>query len=197
MTEQEVVNYDRFGIELEERKNKTKGETLKMIYDEDYFLKDKPEWLKDLFRKVDGFCIGVQTGVKRTILTTYIRYTHRGKMFCKIKVKRDNLKIYLRLEYAKLEQKPEFIRDYTLVAKQTWIELSITENDLLKNETIILDVTRVLIKKSFERILKNPNLSRFPTFGKKAVTPNFITPAKFKLDLEISTNWYELLKHLR
>jgi len=43
MTEQEVVNYDRFGIELEERKNKTKGETLKMIYDEDYFLKDKPE----------------------------------------------------------------------------------------------------------------------------------------------------------
>jgi len=190
MTEQEVVNYDRFGIELEERKNKTKGETLKMIYDEDYFLKDKPEWLKDLFRKVDGFCIGVQTGVKRTILTTYIRYTHRGKMFCKIKVKRDNLKIYLRLEYAKLEQKPEFIRDYTPVAKQTWIELSITENDLLKNETIISDVTRVLIKKSFERILKNPNLSRFPTFGKKAVTPNFITPTKFKLDMEISTDGF-------
>ena len=189
MTEQEVVNYDRFGIELEERKNKTKGETLKMIYDEDYFLKDKPEWLKDLFRKVDGFCIGVQTGVKRTILTTYIRYTHRGKMFCKIKVKRDNLKIYLRLEYAKLEQKPEFIRDYTPVAKQTWIELSITENDLLKNETIISDVTSVLIKKSFERILKNPNLSRFPTVGKKAV-PEFVTPTKFKMEMEISTDGF-------
>lgn len=110
-------------------------------------------------------------------------------MFAKTKVKQDKLQIYLRLEYAKLEQKPEFIRDYTPVAKQTWIELTITENDLLKNETILLDVTEVLIKESFERILKNPTLSRFPTFGKKAV-PEFVSPTKFKLDMEIGTDGY-------
>ena len=189
-------NFEEFFIDseiarnYEERKQKIEeGGYKNMLSEEDYFLKDKPAWLTDLFKKVDGFCLGVQTGVKRTVLTTYIRYTHRKRMFAKIKVKRDLLRIYLRLEYEKLEQKPKFIRDYTPVAKQTWIELSITENELLKNETIILDVTKSLIKKSFERILKNPNLSRFPTFGKKAV-PEFVTPTKFKMDMEIGSDGF-------
>jgi len=173
----------------EERKRKIKEGGDGNMLNEDHFLEDKPVWLTDLFKKVDGFCMGIQTGIKKTVLTTYIRYTHRSRMFAKIKVKRDTLRIYLRLEYAKLEQKPIFIRDYTPVAHQTWIELSITENDLLKTETIILDLTQVLIKKSFERILKNPSLSRFPTLGKKAV-PEFVTPTKFKMDMEISTDGF-------
>lgn len=176
----------------EERKQRIlEGGDGDMLNEEDYFLKDKPTWLTDLFKKVDGYCLGVQTGVKKTVLTTYIRYTHRNRMFAKIKVKRDLLRIYLRLEYSKLEQKPVFIRDYTPVAKQTWIELTVTENDLLKTGTIILDLTRELIKKSFERILKNPNLSRFPTFGKKAV-PEFVThtPTKFKMEMEIGSDGF-------
>lgn len=176
----------------EERKEKLEGGNGDML-DEDYFLKDKPVWLVDVFKKVDGFCLGVQTGVTKTILTTYIRYTHRGKMFAKIKVKQDKLRIYLRLEYAKLEQKPTFIRDYTPVAKQTWIELSIIENDLLKNETILLDVTRNLIKQSFTRILKNPRLSRFPTFGKKAI-PEFVDTTKSRISLDIGVDGYVDLK---
>ncbi|GAI78290.1 unnamed protein product, partial [marine sediment metagenome] len=157
--------------------------------DKPYFMKNKPVWLVDLFKKIEGFCLGVQAGVARTILTTYIRYTYRGKMFAKIKVKQDKLQIYLRLEYAKLEQKPAFIRDYTPVARQTWIELSITENDLLKNETILLDVTCNLIKQSFTRILKNPTLSRFPTFGKKAV-PEFVNHTLTKFSVEIGTDGF-------
>lgn len=172
----------------EERKIKLEGGNGDML-DEAYFLKDKPIWLVDLFKKIDGFCLGVQAGVTRTILKTYTRYTHRSKMFAKIMVKQDKMKIYLRLEYAKLEQKPAFIRDYTPVAKQTWIELSLTESDLLKNGTILLDVTEVLIKKSFGRILKNPSLSRFPTFGKKVV-PEFVTPTKFKIYMEIGTDGF-------
>ena len=192
-------NFEEFFVDseiaqkYEERKEKIEeGGYKNMLLKEDYFLGGKPVWLTDLFKKVDGYCMGVQTGVKRTVLTTYIRYTHRGKMFAKIKVKREDLKIYLRLEYAKLEQKPIFIRDYTPVAHQTWIELTIAEPDLLKNETIILDVTRNLIKKSFERILKNPTLSRFPTFGKKKAVPEFVThtPIKFKMEMEIFTDGF-------
>lgn len=174
---------------LEEREQKLKGGGLLKMFDEDSFLKDKPVWLVDLFKKIDGFCLGVQTGVTRTVLKTYIRYTHRSRMFAKIMVKHDKMQIYLRLEYAKLEQKPAFIRDYTPVAKQTWIELSITESDILKNGTILLDVTEVLIKKSFERILKNPTLSRFPTFGKKVV-PEFVTPTLTKFSVEIGTDGF-------
>ena len=190
-------NFEEFFIDseiarnFEEREQKIKeGGYKNMLLEEDYFLKNKPTWLIDLFKKVDGYCLGVQTGVKKTVLTTYIRYTHRKRMFAKIKVKRELLRIYLRLEYSKLEQKPVFIRDYTPVAKQTWIELTVTENDLLKTGTIILDLTQVLIKKSFERILKNPNLSRFPTFGKKKAVPEFVTPTKFKMDMEIGTDGF-------
>jgi len=176
----------------EDRKIKLEGGNGDML-DEAYFLKDKPIWLVDLFKKIDGFCLGVQAGVKRTVLVTYIRYTHRGKMFAKIKVKQDKLQIYLRLEYAKLEQKPAFIRDYSEVAKQTWIELSLIESDLLKNETIILDVTKVLIKQSFTRILKNPTLSRFPTFGKKSV-PEFVNTTKSRISLDVGVDGYVDLK---
>jgi len=175
----------------EDRKERIeKGGLIMEVFDENSFLEDKSIWLKDLFKKIDEFCLGVQAGVKRTVLHTYIRYTHRGKMFAKIVIKQEHLKIYLRLEYEKLEQKPKFIRDYTPVAKQTWIELYITENELLKNETILLDVTCELIKQSFTRVLENPTLSRFPTFGKKAVKPEFINPTRFKLDLEVGSDGF-------
>lgn len=190
--EKEVVDYDYKSQILEDRKSKIGvGE----VFNEDHFLKNKPVWIQDTFRTIDGFCMGVQTGVKRAFLQTYVRYTHREKMFAKVITSRERLFLYLRLDYKDLTQKPVFIRDYTPVAKQKfWIELSFTEPELLKNETILFDATQSLIKQSFQRILKNPQLSKFPSFGKKQVIPEFVNSRKLKFDVELGSDGFVDLK---
>ena len=189
----EVVDYDKFGQSLEDRKNKV---GVGAAFDREYFLKGKPAWLVETFEKIDDMCKRVQTGVRRTYLQTYIRYTHRNAMFCKVLVKREHIKVYLRLDYKTLEQKPPFIRDYFAVSHQQWIELYITENELLKTGTILLDLTHELIKKSFQRILKNPKMSKFSTFGKKEAVPEFVThtPTKFRMEMEIGSDGFVDLK---
>lgn len=191
MAEQEVVDYDRFGTFLEERKNKIEGEILEMIYDENYFLKDKPEWIKDLFRKVDSFCISdIQAGVKKTFLNTYTRYSFNNLMFCKIKSKLESLKIYLKLEYEKIEDPPKCLRDYSKVAHQTWVEINIRKEDLINNETILFDMVCGFIKQSFNRVVKHPGLSKTSIEKPVKIFPSFVNPNKFKVEVEISTDGF-------
>lgn len=183
----EVVDYDYKSEKLEERKNRI---GVGKVFDNEYFLKDKPIWLAEAFEKIDGYCMGVQAGVKQAFLQTYCRYTHRSKMFAKVSASRESLRLYLRLDFSKLSQKPVFIRDYSQVANQkNWIELSYTEPDLLKNETIIFDVTKELIKQSFHRVLKNPQLSKIPSFGKRA-EPEFVNSTKTKINLELGSDGF-------
>lgn len=179
----------------EERKEKIEKGGLSMkIFDENTFMGNKPDWLKGLFKKVDDFCLSEKKGVKRTFLETYCRYTYKGKMFCKVKSTTDSLKVFLRLRFSEIENPPRQARDYEPIAHQVWTELNLIEGDLIENETILLDQVYELIKKSFDRVLKHPKLSKFPSFGKKAVAPNFITDTKFKVDLEILTDGFCTLK---
>jgi len=190
MEEEEFVDFDRFGTLLEERKNKMKGGILMQAYDEAYFLKDKPVWLKDLFRKIDNFCVNeIQAGVANTFLHTYVRYSFNNLMFCKIKSKLESLKIYLKLRYSEIEDPPKWVRDYSKVARQTWVEIIIRKENLI-NETILFDMTTNLIKKSFNRVIKHPKLSKIPVKKPMRILPDFITPTKFKMDLEISTDGF-------
>jgi len=188
--EKQVVEYDRFGTLLELRKNKIEGGILKLIYDEDYFLKDKPVWLKDFFRKVDSFSINdIQAGVKKTFLHTYVRYSFNNLMFCKIKSKMENLKIYLKLKYSEIENPSKCIRDYTPVAHQPWVEILIKKEDLI-NETILFDLVCGLIRKSFNRVIKIPGLSKAHTAKPVKIIPSFVNPTKFKLEMEINTDGF-------
>jgi len=191
--EKELVDYDFKSQLLEERKEKIeKGGILKMpIYDEAYFLKDKPIWLKDLFRKVDNFCIsGIQEGVTNTFLNTYVRYSFNNLMFCKVKSKLESLKIYLKLRYSELEDPPKWVRDYSKISHQTWVEIIIRKEDLISGETILFDMASDLIKKSFHRVIRHPGLSKISLGKPERTLPGFVTPTKFKLDLEISTDGF-------
>jgi len=191
MKEKESVDFDRFGTLLEERKNKMKRGISKMPnHDEAYFLKDKPVWLKDLFKKIDNFCINeIQAGVANTFLHTYVRYSFNNLMFCKMKSKLESLKIYLKLRYSEIEDPPKWVRDYSKVARQTWVEIAIRKEDLI-NETILFDMTTNLIKKSFNRVIKHPGLSKISIEKPERILPGFVNPTKLKLDLEISTDGF-------
>ncbi len=196
MKEGSFVEYfddSKIAQNYEDRKEKIeRGGLLKMqIFTEDSFLKNKPLWLKDLFKKVNNYCLNeIKGGVVVTHLETYTRYNFNNLMFCKVKAKMECLKIYLKLRYSEIEDPPKWVRDYEPVSRQTWIEAVIWEEDLLSNETILLDMLFSLIKKSFKRVIRHPKLSKFPVGKPVKTLPNFIQPTKMKFDIEIGTDGF-------
>ncbi|GAJ15896.1 unnamed protein product, partial [marine sediment metagenome] len=150
--------------DFEERKNRIgeKKRGREMEFNEEYHLKERPEWIANLFGKIDSYCLtNIRTGIQRTYLKTYIRYAWSGKMFGYIMIREEALRIYLKLKYSELENPPVFIRDYSKIARGTWTELLFNdEEEYLQNEMTILDVTYGLIDKSFKRITKKPKLAR-------------------------------------
>ena len=145
--------FSEVGQDLQERENKISERGLKkMEFDEQYYFKNKPDWLLGLYKKIDDYCLnGIKKGVKRTCLKTYIRWTYKGKMFCRIFVFRDNLKVYLKLKYAELENPPAFIRDYTDIGRVTAIEILLSE-EYLQNEEAFFAIISSLIEKAFSGV---------------------------------------------
>ena len=141
------------GKDLEERKNKISERRLEKVeFDEQYYFRNKPDWLLDLYKKIDDYCLdGIKKGVKRTCLKTYIRWNYKGKMFCWIFVFRDRLKVYLKLKYAELENPPAFIRDYTDIGRVTAIEI-LLDGEYLQNEEAFFVIISSLIEKSFSGV---------------------------------------------
>jgi len=175
----------------EKRKEKIEKGGLPMkVFDEGSLLKNKPVWLKDLYKKVNVFCLNeIKTGVVVTHLETYTRFSYNNLMFAKVKTKLECLKIYLKLRYGELENPPKWVRDYAKISRQTWVEAVIRERDLLGNETILLDMIFDLIKKSFNRVIRHPKLSKVSVEPVKKL-PNFVHPTKVKFDIEISTDGF-------
>jgi len=194
--EKEVIDYDFKSQLLEDRKERIeKGGLIMEVFDETTFLKNKPVWLKELFGKVNSFCLDeVKRGVVVTHLETYCRYTYRSKMFCKMKCKMECLKVYLKLRYPELESPPKWVRDYAQISHQTWVEAVIREEELLGNEPIFFDMLFDLIRKSFNRVIKHPKISEVLIEKPVKTLPGFVTPTKMKFDIEIGTDGFCCLK---
>ncbi|MBA7516028.1 hypothetical protein ES705_08073 [subsurface metagenome] len=175
----------------EDRKEKIEKGGLSMeIFNENTFLKNKPLWLKDLFKKINSFCLDeLQKGVVVTHLETYSRFSYNNLMFCKMKSTTETLKVYLKLRYSEIEDPQKWVRDYEKVSRQLWIEITIREEDLLE-ETILLDNLFDLTKKSFNRVTRHPRLSKIPVVKPVKTLPDFVHPTKMKFDIEIGTNGF-------
>ena len=167
-----------------------------MEFNEEYHLKGRSEWIANLFGKIDSYCLtNIRTGIQRTYLKTYIRYTWSGKMFGYIVIREEALRIYLKLKYSELENPPIFIRDYSKIARGTWIELLFdNEEEYLQNEMAMLDVIYGLIDKSFKRITEKPKLAR-KIATKPEVEPitkleSAVTIENLKLNLTVVNDGY-------
>jgi len=188
--------------DFEERKNRIGEEKggREMEFNEEYHLKGRPEWIVNLFRKIDSYCLtNIRTGIKKAYLKTYIRYARSGKMFGYVMIREESLRIYLKLRYSELENPPVFIRDYSKIARGTWTELLFdNEEEYLQNETAMLDVTYALIDKSYKRISEKPNLAR-KIVAKLKVEPitklePVATIRNLKVNLSVENNGYVTLE---
>jgi len=187
----ELYDDSEIAQNYEDRKEKIeKGGLMMKVFNENTFLKNKPLWLEELFGKINSFCLNeIKTGVMVTYLETYCRYTYKSKMFCKMKCTADTLKIYLKLRYSELESPPKWVRNYEPIAHQIWTEAVIREGDLL-NETILFDMVVDLIRRSFNRVIKHPKLSKASIEKPVKVLPKLVYPTKMKFDIEIGTDGF-------
>lgn len=183
------------GQDFQEGNNKINERRLEKVeFDEQYYFKNKPDWLLGLYKKIDDYCLnGIKKGVKRTCLKTYIRWTYKGKMFCRVFVFQDNLKLYLKLKYAELENPPVFIRDYSdKVRGISTIEILLNE-EYLQNEEAFFAIISSLIEKSFSGLTR---VRRLEPVKKKELEP--IKPLEASipssLNLSVDDNGYINIK---
>ena len=121
-------------------------------FNEDYFFKNKPVWLEGLYQKINEHCLSIKRGVEKEFKKTYIRWSYSGRMFCRVFIYRDNLKLYLKLKYEEIEQAPAFIRNYSdMVRGIPTIEIVLNE-DYIENEEAFSTVVKLLIDKAFSEV---------------------------------------------
>jgi len=115
-------------------------------YGEDYHIKGKPREVIELFRAVDKFCIELDpAAVQRKYLKKYVSYVHGRAIFCCVHVQKSGLRIWLKLNYPRLENPPDYVRDVSSTGHWGVGNVEIGVDDVQK-----LQAAKSLIKQSFE-----------------------------------------------
>jgi hypothetical protein len=115
-------------------------------YGEDHHIKGKPREVIELFRTVDKFCRELDPNtVKRKYLAKYVSYMHGKAIFCCMHIRRSGLRIWLKLNYSRLGNPPDYVRDVSNVGHWGVGDVEIGVDSLEK-----LQISKDLIRQSFE-----------------------------------------------
>jgi len=114
-------------------------------YGEEHHLKGKPQEVIELFRALDKFCRELDpTVVQRKYLAKYVSYMH-GKAFCCVHLQKSGLRIWLKLNYSRLEKPPDYVRDVSNLGHWGVGDVEIRMDSLEK-----LQITKPFIRQSYE-----------------------------------------------
>jgi len=116
-------------------------------YGEEYHIKGKPQEVIELFRTVDKLCKELAPGnIQKKHLAKYIGYSHGKAIFCCVHLQKSGLRIWLKLNYSRLEGPPDYVRDVSKIGH--WgvgdVEVGIDSFEKLQN-------SKSLIRQSFEK----------------------------------------------
>jgi len=115
-------------------------------YSEDHHIKGKPREAIELFRAVDKFCRELDpTTVQRKYLKKYISYMHGKNIFCCVHLQKSGLLIWLKLNYSRLENPPDYVRDVSNIGHWGVGDVEIGMDSLEK-----LQISKSFIRQSFE-----------------------------------------------
>jgi hypothetical protein len=118
--------------------------------DESHHLAGKPQEVVSLFRGLERLCLSLAPGeIGRTYRDTSINFRHQGRSFCSAKLVRSDLRVFLRLKYARLVNPPGFARDVTSIGHHGTgdLELRITSQEEFDGATD-------LVRQSFEGVAR-------------------------------------------
>ena len=155
MKEKEVVDFDRFDQSLESRKQKLEEGTDIMRYDENYHLKDRPDWIVNLYYEIDRYAMNLRPEVRKEYLPSYIKYSFSGILFAYIVIRKgETLRIWAKVPYQSLEAVPLFVRDYsTTMHRPGVIVFFDDQREFVANKSVMLDTAFGIIKKALEGII--------------------------------------------
>jgi len=115
-------------------------------YSEEYHTKGKPQEVTELFRTLDKFCRELDpTNVQKRYHAKYVAYAYQKSTFCSVHIQKSGLRVWLKLDYARLENPSDYVRNVSTVGH--WglgnVELAINSFERLQE-------TKTLIRQSFE-----------------------------------------------
>ncbi len=115
-------------------------------YGEDHHIKGKPREVIELFRTIDKFCRELDpTTVQRKYLAKYISYMYDKAIFCCVHLQKSGLRIWLKLNYSRLENPPDYVRNVSNIGHWGVGDVEIGLDSLEK-----LQISKSLIRQSFE-----------------------------------------------
>ncbi len=115
-------------------------------YGEEHHIKGKPQEVIELFRTVDKFCRELNPSiVQRKYLAMYVSYLHGKAIFCCVHLHKSCLRIWLKLNYSRLESPPDYVRDVSNIGH--W---GVGDVEIIINSLERLQISKSLIRQSFE-----------------------------------------------
>lgn len=85
-------------------------------YGEEYHLKGRPQEVIELYRTIDKFCREINPGnIQKKHLAKYISYSHKKAIFCCLHIQKSGLRMWLKLNYSRLQNPPDYVRDVSKV----------------------------------------------------------------------------------
>ncbi len=141
-TEVEIPSTSYIGEDI--GKSETKHERGKG-FDEDYHIHGKPREVIELFKNIDKYCRELDLSVQRKYLAMYISYLYGKATFCSLHIQKSGLRVWLKLNYAHLNEPPDYVRDVSSIGHWGVGNVEICIDNFEK-----LQFTKSLIRKSFE-----------------------------------------------
>ncbi len=180
MKEKEVVDFDFQSQLLEDRKEKIRGIN-KMKFDEEFHTRGRAEWSCDLYFELDKFIMSLKTGVQKSYLESYIKYSYNGLLFAHVVIKKgETLRVWAKTPYDQLGAVPLFVRDYEPVSRRVGVMITFDDQrEFLQNKEAMLDVTFKIVQKAFQgmagrkRKVKTPLLKPIAEFEPVKMTEEF------------------------
>ncbi len=114
-------------------------------YGEEEHIKGKPQEVIELFKTIDKFCRELNPTVQKKHLKKYISYLYKKAIFCSIHIQKSGLRIWLKLNYSRLENPPEYVRDVSNIGHWGVGDVELAIDSIEK-----LNVAKSFIRQSFE-----------------------------------------------
>lgn len=115
-------------------------------YSEEFHTKGKPQEVIELFLTLDKFCKELDPlNVQKRYRAKYVAYAYVKSTFCSVHIKKSGLCVWLKLDYSRLENPPDYVRDVS--KKGHW---GVGDVELAINSFEKLQEAKSLIRQSFE-----------------------------------------------
>jgi hypothetical protein len=124
--------------EIQKRKGKK--------YGEEHHITGKPQEVIELFRTVDKFCRELAPGiVQKEHRAKSVNYKHGKSAFCSVHIQKGGLRIWVRLNYSRLENPSEYVRDVSNIGHWGSGDVEIRINNFENFQSL-----KYLIRQSFD-----------------------------------------------